>query len=75
MSLKRRIVLFIGIAMAFSLAACGFAQQAESNTTAGSEVVQESSVGPGMTERSTDSTSEPKNPEILNKTSVPKICG
>ena len=59
MSLKTWIVLFVGIALVFSLAACGSGQQAESNTIADSESIQGSSSKPGMTEPSADSTSEP----------------
>ncbi len=65
MNVKKWIVLFGGIALAFSLAACGSDQQAESNTTPDSETTQESSTEPVMTEHAEDATSEP---EVSNET-------
>ena len=68
MSLKKRIVLFIGIALVFNFAACGSGQQTESNITTDSEKVQVSSVETGTKDHSTDSSSEPDNPEVSNET-------
>jgi len=65
MSLKKWIVLFIGIALVFNLAACGSSQQAEQNTTAASKTIQESGTESGTTVHSEDATSEP---EVRNET-------
>lgn len=65
MNTKKRIVLFVGIALAFSLAACGSGQQAEPNTTADSKTIQGSGTGPAATAHSEDATSEP---EVTNET-------
>ncbi len=68
MNLKKWIVLFIGIALVFSFAACGSGQQTESNTTTDSEKVQVSSMETGTTDHSIDSSSEPDKPEVTNDT-------
>ena len=59
MSVKKWIVLLVGIALAFCLAACGSGQQAEPSTTADSKTIQESGTEPVATAHSGDATSEP----------------
>ena len=65
MNTKKWIVLFVGIALAFSLAACGSGQQAEPNTTTDSKTIQESGTEPATAVHSEDATSEP---EVTNET-------
>jgi len=67
MNVKKRIVLFVGIALTFCLAACGSDQQAESDTIPDSETIQERSTEPVMTGHSEDVTPEPK---VSNETEI-----
>ena len=61
MSVKKWIVLFVGIALALSLTACG----SGTNTTAASKTIQESGTEPATAVHSEDATSVP---EVTNET-------
>ena len=69
MSVKKWIVLLVGIALAFCLAACGSGQQAEPSTTADSKTIQESGTKPKVT-NDTESKAEETMHLLIGNTEV-----